>query len=446
MKANNYLTLLFFIFFGTTYSFSVDFIKENYNMRCTLFKATPTEESLYLKHTQTIRKHTESINDVLGDRSKVNQKRPACKIEKEIILKAVMGTVIIHGQEYKLALPKFDESHGLYRHYEILRLTEELSHKLATQYQNKSGIDRACLDDYEDLYAFSGLGRDIFDSWFYETIVAHKTGVDTRTKENSGRATPESISSRCASAEKASDEVWRDSLVTSVPALLGTVKLSEIITSSLPLTTPTGIHVGGESKDDESNESKMSNDGILTVVRAGQSHTFRIQANPSAKRNLCGILEISDEKFTRLREDLVDFSEFYPQIEKLKNSRIESNKRMGKNNVVAQLEREQRIAQAKITKAKEMHGQTNDKFSNDIELVSYFLDKKTLYIWGYNLENNLALVAAYNEGENLIENQCTFDVSFENTIHLYRDEGHFYSLKREENTFTTKWHNFFRAF
>ena len=473
-----YLKLLLLAFFAITNSFAVDMIKENDNTRCGFFNESPNDESRYLQNTA-------EINQTLGDEKKVNPKKSASVAEKEIILKAVMATFIIHGDLHKLVTPTLGETHALYYHYEILRLTEELTHKLVSQYKDEKKIDIACFSGYENLYAYSGLEQQMLALWFTDAMFAHKAGIDKlmaekvekefyqsdirgrTTAQNSGRTSTESVDSEDIprEIEEALDEEDNVSLIIPIdasPRVNFTATSAELIVHSpRPTTNTSNSSVFTNNAPNEISENGESNkivasfiapDGASTndILRGKhnrKSYAFAIQNFSYGGKSLREALEMSDEMLVKLRKDLADFAEFYPKVEGFSNILIPHYKLHDKRKA-AELEKDQRIADKKIQKLNDIRDKNNDELSNDIELASYALNKNVICIWNNN-EGNHSLFFAYNNGENFIENTDTdVDLTSQNTIHLLynEEEGCYHPLKREENTPITKLCNFFRLY
>ena len=128
-----YITALFLITNHCLAS-AVDFIDEENKLRCAIFNTKPNENNKVQAATsfedkdEVLSKHTFTINSVLNDQNRVS-KVHATNEERKKILQAVMGSVIIHGNypEYMLADHGLSETDEFYEHFEILRLTQELS-------------------------------------------------------------------------------------------------------------------------------------------------------------------------------------------------------------------------------------------------------------------------------------------------------------------------------
>ena len=146
-------------------------LKANYEQRRDIYNQNPIDTSLG--------GYTHVINDVLKKKENV-AKRHAEKSEKEVILKAVMGTALVHLDEGTTSylLPKHGLQAGdvLYKHYEILRLTEKLAREYADKSREKGEIDLTVLG-YDILYAYSGIDQSMFSLWFKDILKEHSKGL-----------------------------------------------------------------------------------------------------------------------------------------------------------------------------------------------------------------------------------------------------------------------------
>jgi len=161
---------------------AVDYVHRNNMVRRDQFNTTPNEPSLYVGYTR-------NINTVLQDQSRVSQ-TVATAGEKEKILKAVMATVLIDGRDVKKT-SIFDKrgvpalSTALLKHFEILRLTEELAGELSS-ITPSANINS--LLGYADLYTFSGIDANTFMKWNGDVRREHDSGISARSS-GSGVAT-----------------------------------------------------------------------------------------------------------------------------------------------------------------------------------------------------------------------------------------------------------------
>ncbi|MDP4725324.1 MAG: hypothetical protein NWS47_03430 [Alphaproteobacteria bacterium] len=173
MSIQFYLRLAVATFFVVTSCFAdgVKVIGDEYNARLGAFNADPLNVSTYEPHTV-------KINGILKEKRNVDVNRHASYMEKETILKAVMASVVIHGEDstYRLPAHGLKESDSLYRHFEILRLTEELTGIYWAQFMSAGNIRIGELVD-SNLYAYSGLNWDVYSDWFKDVINEHSSGL-----------------------------------------------------------------------------------------------------------------------------------------------------------------------------------------------------------------------------------------------------------------------------
>lgn len=173
MNKSHYLKLIMTAFFLITPCLAdgVAIINDEHNKRLAEFNATPLAPETYTPHTTT-------INDILKDKHKVDVRRQASNAEKETILKAVMASVVIHKGDSKYRLPthELNETHTLYKHFEILRLTEELADIYWRQFINTGNI-RSGEFINSNLYTYSGLNWGVYFDFFYDVINQHHAGV-----------------------------------------------------------------------------------------------------------------------------------------------------------------------------------------------------------------------------------------------------------------------------
>ena len=124
-----------------------------------------------------IPRYTGTLNQLFAKKPST---RPASKEEKEDILKAVMGAALIHGEN--MSLPAHGVSSkdtSIYRHHEILRITQELSQRLAGSIIDNdfSAIDQIDgFDGIDLLKTYGGIEIDKLKTWFKDVYAAH-TGL-----------------------------------------------------------------------------------------------------------------------------------------------------------------------------------------------------------------------------------------------------------------------------
>ena len=173
MNINFSLNVMLAVFLIATQCFAdgVAYIANENENRCAKFNVNPLMPEAYTSHT-------ENINDVLKEKTNVDAKRHATDNEKETILKAIMASVVIHGFDstYRLPAHKIKVGDGLYQHFEILRLTEELTGGLLAQF-NDGSMNIHALTGYENLYGFSGKDVNTFKAWFEDVLEKHRPSL-----------------------------------------------------------------------------------------------------------------------------------------------------------------------------------------------------------------------------------------------------------------------------
>lgn len=154
----------------------VTIINNEHNERLAKFNAAPLAPETYTPHTMT-------INGILKNQNNVNAHRHATNTEKETILKAVMASVVIHGDNpsYRLPAHGLDQGGALYKHFEILRLTESLASDLMHQL-SVGFMDLTQLTNYGNLYSFSGKNISDFKNWFEDVLAEHNAGLLAKMK------------------------------------------------------------------------------------------------------------------------------------------------------------------------------------------------------------------------------------------------------------------------
>lgn len=173
-----------------------------HNQRCDVYN-TPLNEVLVdgaiRGKSDIIEEKTHLINTVLKDKERVDTKRHASTDEKKAILQSVMGTEILahtYQDEKRQTLRLASElpvglaiNDPRFKHFEILRLTEEVSQKLVAhvrEYGYESlyevTLNRLIGNAYANLFAYSGLEEGVFFNWFKEVFESHKAGFLAYTK------------------------------------------------------------------------------------------------------------------------------------------------------------------------------------------------------------------------------------------------------------------------
>ena len=193
ISIKTYVNVLFLMFVSTAPSFAdlIDWVDYKHQQRCTRFNTQANADNKICVNTifQTksiiLGEHTDVINGVLSDQKRVSRTRHAddTKGERKRILQAVMATALIHTNDVRFLLP----DHGLsvtdyvYKHFEILRLTELFSKHLLMHTHSTP------LDQFANLYAYSGLEHAVLCDWFNEMRETHAPGIAQRN-ESASRA------------------------------------------------------------------------------------------------------------------------------------------------------------------------------------------------------------------------------------------------------------------
>ena len=146
----------------------VRYVADQYGERLSKFNRKPLRPDTYEHHTHNIQRTLKNVDE----------RRHASDKEKELILKAVMGSVVIHGNDstYRLPAHRLKEGNSRFRHFEILRLTEKLAVDLMGQLST-GFMDINALTGYENLYDFSGKDVNIFKKWFEDVVNKHSPGL-----------------------------------------------------------------------------------------------------------------------------------------------------------------------------------------------------------------------------------------------------------------------------
>jgi hypothetical protein len=131
--------------------------------------------------------HTTTINTILNNKNV--SRRPAVLGEKKTILQAVMGTIIVHGDDltYHLIDHKLSETDEFYKHFAILQFTQSFTKTCLDQINSKNTLDSISDSLYQDLYDYSGLSHKQMISWFTEMYAAHTSVILLKRTENSDK-------------------------------------------------------------------------------------------------------------------------------------------------------------------------------------------------------------------------------------------------------------------
>lgn len=132
-----------------------------------------------------------SIDTILGNERNVREvkmsKHDLLK-HQETILSAVMAKVFIDytGVPQKRGVSIYDKREmrldsARHRHFEILRLTEDLSDSFSAQVTkdltfNRDMLRRSIVGEYEQIFKYSGLNHDVFLDWFETIFDTHCPG------------------------------------------------------------------------------------------------------------------------------------------------------------------------------------------------------------------------------------------------------------------------------
>ncbi len=146
---------------------------------------------------------TLSIINILKDKNRVDPNRYATDEERKTILQAVMGAEItahLHAPQQRTALtlsaqlPTLRSDDPLYKHFEILRLTEKLSRILVNHVTagRSYGLDitlNVYRSDCATLSNYSGLNAEMFLLWFEEIFAQHTLGFPVQRRDASYKNT-----------------------------------------------------------------------------------------------------------------------------------------------------------------------------------------------------------------------------------------------------------------
>ncbi|MES2253237.1 MAG: hypothetical protein V4482_06110 [Pseudomonadota bacterium] len=168
---------------------TVGIIKTEHDLRCGEFNRN-------IKVLQ----RTEKINDLLKNEGIVSRTQAETD-QKKTILQAVMAGQLIHFpelREQKFAASIYDKRATLgatdyrYKHFEILRLTEELSFKIAGLTRGTGHYDGLTIlgelnDAYKDISTYSGVAIRDLAGWFAQAYKDHEQGFQL-SKDHSAKA------------------------------------------------------------------------------------------------------------------------------------------------------------------------------------------------------------------------------------------------------------------
>ena len=157
----------------------------------------PAEQQGGLTTKQTrVNAHTNTINHVLSDATKVSEKK-ATKDQKADIFKTVFATALtdlrvaeggalspdasIAGREFKKPFPlTLNTDDKNYNHFRILECGDALAREVVSDYTPGTVIDEHTLTQYDaayqDLYQLSGLTKKNIAEWFTAALQDHAAG------------------------------------------------------------------------------------------------------------------------------------------------------------------------------------------------------------------------------------------------------------------------------
>ncbi len=174
---NNYFKFLLIIMQTTVCCFAsgvIDKIENTDSVRCQLFNVRPdipiSIGGIPVNRNASIDGCTRGIKSLL-ETAKVSDTR-ATDAQRKIVMQAVMGGIVIHLGDDRFRL----KAHGRkrtdkhYKHYEILRLTEQLAYDFAIK-------GKILATNYDNLTAFSGLSIHVIYDWLGEVFAKHSAGI-----------------------------------------------------------------------------------------------------------------------------------------------------------------------------------------------------------------------------------------------------------------------------
>lgn len=176
------------------FSNGAEIIQATDKIRSHIFNTKPDSENKILNQTEQkdkdvlLGQHTTTINTILNNKNV--SRRPATKTEKKTILQAVMGSIIIHENDFRYRLDEHDlvETDEFYKHFEILKFTEEFSQTCLDAMTQSGNHDDTVLDVidkdlYAQLYEYSGLRHDLMIEWFKEVYKNHINGIKLKPSQ-----------------------------------------------------------------------------------------------------------------------------------------------------------------------------------------------------------------------------------------------------------------------
>ncbi|MES2252121.1 MAG: hypothetical protein V4482_00350 [Pseudomonadota bacterium] len=178
------------ILISATHSFACDYIQEYHAKRCIVFNTVPDFQNSMVVDGEVIEKsdvlceYTMEIDDFLIDLDDLIAGRMAAPEENECVFKAIMGSWIVDKRyEFdKDDLPILSEESPFFRHFEVIRLVNDLSQVLMMKVRQNGyqPIDiryLACYGNaYTNLFTYSGVKREMYARWFNEVFMEHESG------------------------------------------------------------------------------------------------------------------------------------------------------------------------------------------------------------------------------------------------------------------------------
>ena len=208
----------------------------------------------------TIAGHTKAIDDLLSDETRVRKIKMSTRDlqnHQQTILSAVIAKELIG---YKTtprkagSIYKVKQSSAHFKHFEILRLTEDFSYHIASQfYQNQpinhQRLQKLIVGDYAKILTYSGITRDLFAEWFGDVLEAHAAGIIAKQKPTPKRTMP--VSKRVNQIPKA--DHYASAASTKPPATAKTkmrqVRLTQVTDQAVITTIEISMPRCDRSKD-----------------------------------------------------------------------------------------------------------------------------------------------------------------------------------------------------
>ena len=202
MKYSFYLKLTLSVISLTAHSFAMSTLREEAGKRRDLYNAPVAGLSKEIADKQKqVNKHSNTINHVLADSSKVSEKK-ATGDQKAEIFKIVFATALtdlrttesstlspdesIAGRDFKYPFPlDLNKGNKNYNHFRILECADALARKVVRNCAPDTVISESLLgnnDAYNDLYRLSGLTPMQVATWFTDALKQHKDGYDQLLK------------------------------------------------------------------------------------------------------------------------------------------------------------------------------------------------------------------------------------------------------------------------